>query len=207
MAYLGSLVLASSDEVGTVGRPLKVDDRLVELVDRDVVEQVTSLGVVSAHTAILMASDDVLAKGAPAGNSGLALVTDDCKLLLIGLLSVEVGVDLDNDDVGKITHSLLGNAQQLGAVFVKLDSLDGGGELPGLDKATALDFPEADGVVGRTGGDHGRGGVDVDSPDGSDVAVVGSKTLAVVGEPGADLLVLCDGEDEIAIFVEPGDGG
>jgi hypothetical protein len=39
------------------------------------------------------------------------------------------------------------------------------------------------------------------------VAVVGSKTLAVVGEPGADLLVLCDGKDEITIFVEPGDGG
>lgn len=33
------------------------------------------------------------------------------------------------------------------------------------------------------------------------MAVVGSKTLAVVGEPGADLLILCDGEDEIAIFV------
>jgi len=36
------------------------------------------------------------------------------------------------------------------------------------------------------------------------MAVVGSKTLAVVGEPGANLLILCDGEDEIAIFVVPG---
>lgn len=34
------------------------------------------------------------------------------------------------------------------------------------------------------------------------MTVVGSKSLAVVGEPGADLLILCDGEDEVAIFVE-----
>jgi hypothetical protein len=152
---LGGLVLASSDEVGTIGRPLEIDDRLVELVDGDVVEQVASLGVVSAYAAILMAGDDVFAKGAPASNGGLALVANDGKALLVVLLGVEVGVDVDNNNVGKVTHSLLSNSQQLGSILVELDSLDGGRELPGLDEAAGLDFPETDSVVGRTGGDHG----------------------------------------------------
>jgi hypothetical protein len=38
------------------------------------------------------------------------------------------------------------------------------------------------------------------------MAVVGSETLAVVREPGADLLVLGDGEDEVAIEVVSGGG-
>jgi hypothetical protein len=152
---LGSLVLAGSNEVEAVGRPLEIDDRLLKLVNGDVVEQVTGLGVVSAYAAILVASDDELAQGAPASNGGLALVANNGKAPLVGLFGVEVGVDVDNDDVGKVTHSLLGNSQQLSAILVELDSLDGGRELPGLDKATGLDLPESDSVVGRTGGDHG----------------------------------------------------
>lgn len=175
-------------------------------MDGDVVQQVTGLGVVSAHTAILVAGDDVLAHGAPASDGGLALVADDGQDLLVTLLGVDVGDYVDDDNVGEVTHTLLGDTQQLGAVLVELDSLDGGGELPGLDEAASLDLPEADGVVGGARGDHGRGRVDVDSPDGTDMAVVGSETLAVVREPGADLLVLGDGEDEVAIEVVSGGG-
>ena len=175
-------------------------------MDGDVVQQVTGLGIVSAHAAILVASNDVLAHGAPASDGGLALVADDGQDLLVTLLGVDVGVDVDDDNVGEVTHTLLGDTQQLGAVLVELDSLDGGGELPGLDEATGLDLPEADGVVGGARGDHGRGRVDVDGPDGTDMAVVGSETLAVVREPGADLLVLGDGEDEVAIEVVSGGG-
>lgn len=152
---LGSLVLACGDKVGTVGRPLEIDNGLVEFMDGNVVEKITGLGIVSAHATILMAGDDVLAESTPASNGGLALVANNSESLLVGLLSVEIGVDVDDDDVREVTHSLLGNSQQLGGIFVELDSLDGGGELPGLDEATSLDFPETDGVVGRTRGDHG----------------------------------------------------
>ena len=124
-------------------------------MDGHVVEEITGLGIVSAYATILMASDDVLAESTPARNGGLALVANNSESLLVGLLSVEIGVDVDDDDVGEVTHSLLSNSQQLGGIFVELDSLDGGGELPGLDETASLDFPETDCVVGRTGGDHG----------------------------------------------------
>lgn len=199
--YLGSLILASGDEVGPVGGPLEVDDGLVELVDGDVVEELAGLGVVLADAAVLVAGDDVLAEVAPAGDGGLALVADDGEGSLIGLLGVNVGVDVVDDDVAEVAHALLRHAEQLGAVLVELDTLDGGGELPGLDVLSGLDVPEADGVVCGAGGDHGRCGFDIDSPDGTDMAVVGTEALAVVREPGANLLVLGDGEDDIAIEV------
>lgn len=205
--YLGGLVLGGGNEVGAVSRPLQVDDGLVEFVDGEVVEQVTSLGIILADAAVLVAGDDVLAEVAPAGDGGLALVCDDGEDLLVALLGVDVGVDVHDDDVAQVSHTLLGDTQQLGAVLVELDALDGRGELPDLEAAASLDLPEADGVVGRAGGDHGRGGVDIDGPDGTDMAVVGAETLAVVGEPDTDLLILGDGEDQVAIEVVSADGG
>ena len=112
------------------------------------------LGVILAHAAILVSSDDVLIHVAPASHGRLALVADDGQLLLVALLAVDVGVDVENDDGAQMTHALLGDAQQLGSLLVKLDALDGGGELPGLEQATSLDLPEADCVVGTAAGNH-----------------------------------------------------
>lgn len=201
MTYLGSLVLASGDKVGSIRRPLEVGDWVVELVDGEVVEEVARLGVVLADAAVLVAGDDVLAQVAPSGNGGLALVADNGEAPLLALLGVDVRVDVDDDDVAEVAHALLGDAQQLGAVLVELDALDGRGELPRLEALARLDLPQADRVVGRARGDHGRRGVDIDGPDGTDVAVVRSETFAVVREPDADLLILGDGEDEVAIEV------
>lgn len=205
--YLGGLVLASGDEVGAIGGPLEIDDGVVEFVDGEVVEHIPSLGIELADTAVLVAGNDVLAEVAPASNGGLALVADDGEDLLVALLGVDVGVDVHDDDVAQESHTLLGDAQQLGAVLVELDALDGRGELPDLEAAAGLDLPEADGVVGRAGGDHGRGGVDIDGPDGTDMAVVRAETLAVVRKPDTDLLILGDGEDQVAIEVVSADGG
>ena len=99
------------------------------------------LGVVLADAAVLVAGDDVLAEVAPAGDGGLALVAHDGELLLVALLGFDVGVDVQDDDATQVTHTLLGNAQQLGAVLVELDALDGGGELPRLEQAARRDLP------------------------------------------------------------------
>lgn len=115
---------------------------------RDLVQQLAGLSVVLADTAVFVAGDDVLAGLAPASNGGLALVADNGQGSLVGLLGVDVRVDVDDDDVAQVTHTLLGNAQQLGSVLVELDTLDGGGELPGLEALAGLDLPQADGVVG-----------------------------------------------------------
>jgi hypothetical protein len=180
---------------------LQVENGLVQLMNRDVVEHVPRLGVVLADAAILVAGDDVLAEVAPPGHGGLALVAHNGQGPLVALLGLGVRVDVHDDNVAQVAHALLRDAQQLGAVLVELDALDGRGELPHLETLARLDVPEADRVVGGPGGDHGRGRVHVDGPDGADVAVVGAEALAVVGEPDADLLVLCDGEDEVAIEV------
>ena len=180
---------------------MKIDNRVVELMGVGKVEKFTSLAVILADAAVLVTRDDILAEVAPACDGGLAFVADNCEGPLICLLSVDVRVDFENDDVGEVTHALLGNAQELGAVLVELNALDSGRELPCLETATGLDLPEADGVVGRAGGDHGGGGVDIDSPDSTNVAMVGAETLAVVRVPYANLLILGDREDEIAIEV------
>lgn len=203
MAYLGRLVLAGGDAVGAVGGPLQVEDGLVQLVNGHVVQQVARLAVVLRDAAVLVAGNDVLVQGAPAGDGGLALVADNGEDLFIALLGIDVRVDVHDDNVAQVAHALLGDAQQLGAVLVELDALDGGGELPDLEAAAGLDLPEADGVVCSARGDHGGGRVDVDGPYGADMAVVGAETLAVVGEPGADVLILCDGEDDVAIEIVP----
>lgn len=117
-------------------------------MDGDVVQQFTGLGVVLADTAVLVAGDDVLASLAPASNSGLALVADNGQGLLVGLLGGDIRVDVDNDDVAEVTHTLLGDAQQLGAILVELDALDSGRELPSLEALAGLDLPQADSVVG-----------------------------------------------------------
>lgn len=148
-----------------------------------------------------MTGDNVLVEVAEASDGGLGLVANDGKDALVALLGLGIGVDVDDDDVGEVTHTLLGDTKQLGSVLAELDALHGSGELPGLEVLARLDIPKAHGVVGGTGGDHGAGGVDVDSPDGTNVAVVSAETLAIVRVPNANLLILGDGEDEVTVIV------
>lgn len=150
---LGGLVLAGGDQVRPVGGPLQVGDLAAQLVCGDAVDDVAVLAVELGDTAVLVAGDDVLGHVAPAGDGGLALVTDDAQDLLGVLFGGGVEVDVKHDDGTQVTHTLLGDAQQLGAVLVELDALDGGGEVPGHQALAGADLPQLDGVVGGTGGD------------------------------------------------------
>lgn len=170
-------------------------------MDGDIVQEITSLAVILADAAIFVTGNDVLVHVAPASDSGLGLVTDNGEDLLVALLGIDIRVDIDDDNVTEVSHTLFRDTKKLGAVLVELDTLDCGGELPGLEAAASLDVPETHGVVGGARGDHGGGRVDIDSPDSTDMAVVGSKTLAIVREPRANLLILRDGEDDIAIEI------
>lgn len=154
-----------------------------------------------------MTSNDVLAEVTPACDSGLALVANDGELSLVALLGVDVRVDVENNNRTEMAHALLSDTKKLTAVGAELDTLDGGGEVPCLEALAGLDVPQADGVVGATAGDHGRGRLDINGPDGTLVALVRAEALAIVSEPNADLLILRYREEEIAVSVEPADRG
>lgn len=172
-------------------------------MDVDVVDEVARLAVVLGDAAVLVTGDDVLAEVAPPGNGGLALLADDGQDLLVRLLGLGVDLDVEHDDGAEVTHALLRHAEELGAILVELNALDGGGEVPCLEELAGLDLPEADGVVGGTGGDDGGGWVDVNGPDGTLVALICAETLAVVRKPGADVLILGGREEKIALAVVP----
>lgn len=167
----------------------------------DIVQEVAILAVILADAAIFVASNDVLVHVAPAGNCGLGFVAYNGESLVAALLGIDVGVDVDDDNVTQVSHALFRNAKKLGAILVEFDTLDGCGELPDLEAAAGLDLPETHGVVGGARGDHGGGRVDVDSPYRTDMAVVGSETFAIVREPCANVLILGDGEDDVAIVI------
>jgi len=40
----------------------------------------------------------------------------------------------------------------------------------------------------------------VDGPEGTDVALVGAEALAICAVPGADCVILADGEDQVALL-------
>lgn len=128
---LGGLVFTSGNEVSAVGCPLKVSDLAAELVGRDAVDDVAVLAVELRDAAVLVAGDDVLRHVTPTRDGGLALVADDAQDLLGVLLSGRIDVDVEHNNGTQVTHTLLGDAQQLGAVLVELDALDGRGEVPG----------------------------------------------------------------------------
>lgn len=200
-SYLGGLVLGSSDEVRAVSRPLKIGNLHVQLVNGNIIQEVAGLAVVLADAAVLVASNDVFAHVAPSSNGSLGFVADNGQGAFLALLALDVAVDIEYDNVTQEAHALFRDSEKLGAVLVELDALDGRGELPDLEALAALDIPETNGVVGGSGGDHGSGRVDIDGPDGTNVAVVGSETLAIVRKPSANLLILGNGEDDIAIEV------
>lgn len=190
VTYLGGLVLGGGNKVCTVVRPLEIGDGLVKLVDGNVVEEVAVLAVELGDGAVFVAGNDVLAEVTPASDSGLAVLANDSHGLLIALLGVNVELDVEDNDGTQMTHALLRHTQKLAAILAELNALDGGREVPCLKKSAGLDLPKADGVVGRTGGEDGGCGVDINGPDGTLVAVVCTETLAVVREPNANLLVL-----------------
>jgi hypothetical protein len=116
--------------------------------------------------------DDVLATTAEASHGGLALVADNPQRPFVRLLGVDVEDDVEHDDGTEHVLALLRHAEQLRAVGRELDALDGRVELPRLEQLAALHVPQPDGVVGGAGGQERGGGVDVDGPDGADVAVI-----------------------------------
>jgi len=165
------------------------------------------LRVVLADATILVASNDVLVQITPACHRSLALRAGNPQARLVVLvvqvpaLTVTVA-DVEHDDRAQIPHALLRHGQQPAPVRAELDPLHGRGEVPDLDTLARLDVPESHGVVRRAGRHEDAVGADVDRPDGTLVAVVGAESLAVGREPDAEDLILCDGEEKVAIAVE-----
>lgn len=116
-------------------------------------------------------------------------------------------VDVVDDDVAELAGALLGHAQQLLAVLGELDALDRGQVVPGLEQLAGLHLPQAHRVVCAAGREQAGVRVDVDGPEGADVALVGAEALAICAVPGADGVILGDGEDEVALFGVPVRGG
>jgi hypothetical protein len=103
-----------------------------------------------------------------------------------------------------VSHTLFRHAKQFRAIRTKLDALDSSREFPSLEKATSLDLPESDSVVGAAGCDHGACRIAVDGPNGTDVALVGSKALTIVRKPHTNLLILGYGKEKVAVRVVSG---
>lgn len=88
-----------------------------------------------------MSCNDVLGHVAPSGNRSLAVLASDGHRLLVLLWSVDISVDVQNNDRAQESHALLSNSQKLGSVLVELDSLDSGVEVPGLQALSGLNVP------------------------------------------------------------------
>ena len=88
-----------------------------------------------------MSCNDVLGHVAPSGNRSLAVLAGNGQGLLVLLWSVDISVDVQNNDRAQEAHALLSNSQKLGSVLVELDSLNSGVEVPGLQALSALDVP------------------------------------------------------------------
>lgn len=88
-----------------------------------------------------MSCNDVLRSIAPSSNSCLAVLAGDNECLLIRLWSLQISVDVQDNDRAQETHALLSNSQKLGSILVELDTLDSGVEIPGLQALSALDVP------------------------------------------------------------------
>jgi hypothetical protein len=177
---LGGLVLGGGDKVSPVGGHLNVGDQShVGLVCLNVLDELSGLSVVLGDGTILVSGDNELAQVTPSGNGSLGLAGGDGEHRTVDLLGIDIDDNGENDNGSTVSHTLLSNCQQQSSVLVELDALDGGGELPGLKTSSGLYLPELDAVVGGSGSEESGGGVDVDGPERSLVAVVGSETLSV----------------------------
>jgi hypothetical protein len=179
--YLCGLVLGGGNKVGAVRGPLQVGDHHTVLVRVGTLVLLAGLCVPLGDGTVLVARDDVSGAGREAGDCDLGnVVDDDAQRLLAGLLALGVLVDVVDDDCAELALALLGDTEQLAAVLVELDALDGGAELPCLEQLAGLDLPESDGVVGAAGSEQDGARVDVDGPESTLVALVDTEALTVV---------------------------
>lgn len=207
VVQLGLLVLAGGQEVGAVGAPLQVGDLHVGVVREDVGDELAGLGVPLGDAAVLVAGDDVVGEVGEAGNGDTGqLVDDDAQGRLVGLLGVGVLVDVVDYDVGELTGTLLGHAQQLLSILRELHALDRGQVVPCLQQLAGLHLPQSHGVVSTAGREQAGARVDVDGPEGTNVALVCAEALAICAVPRADGVILADGEEEIAFLGESAGG-
>jgi hypothetical protein len=183
---------------------LQVGDHHAVLVGVGALVLLTSLCVPLGDGAVLVARDDVSGASRETGDCDLGNVVDDnAQRLLAGLLALGVLVDVVDDDCAELALALLGDTEQLAAVLVELDALDGRSKLPCLQQLSGLDLPESDGVVGATGCEQDGARVDIDGPESTLVALVDTKALTVVSPPSASVVILGNGEDEVALLAEP----
>lgn len=179
--YLCGLVLRGGDKVGAVGGPLQVGNHHAILVGVGALVLLASLCVPLGDGTVLVSRDDVLGAGRETSNGDLGNVVDNnAQDVLAALLGLGVLVDVVDDDCAELALTLLRDTQQLSAVLVELDALDGGSELPSLQQLAGLDLPQSDGVVGAAGCEQDGARVDVDCPEGTLVALVNTEALTVV---------------------------
>jgi len=181
VSYLCGLVLGGGHEVGAVGGPLQVGDHHTVLVGVGALVLLASLCVPLGDGAVLVAGDDVSGAGGETSDCDLGNVVDNnAQRVLVGLLALGVLVDVVDEDCAELALTLLGDTEQLGAVLVELDALDGGSKLPRLQQLSGLDLPESDGVVGAAGCEQDGARVDIDGPESTLVALVDTEALTVV---------------------------
>ena len=196
----GGLIFARRDEVAAVGRELQIRDLVA--VHSNTVQVLAGAAIPLRDLAILMPRNDDVPVRAPRRDRRLGLTQRDCEFALLRLRQpTRQRIHPVHHDAAQMAHALLGDAEQVLAVVRKLDALDRRRELPGVDALAGADVPELDGVVGGAGGEQGRVRVGRDGPQRALVAFVRAHALAVGGEPGADGVVLADGEDEVAVGV------
>lgn len=147
-----------------------------------------------------MPRNDVPAQITPRRHGRFALVARNDQTPLIPLFRLHIHYHIQHHNCPQIPHSLFRHSKQFGAVLIELYSLDCRVEFPYFYAFARADVPEADGVVGGAGGEEGGAGVDVDGPESTLVAVIGTEAFAVGGEPGADHLIFGAGEEDVAVF-------
>jgi hypothetical protein len=160
---------------------LQIGDHHAILVGVGALVLLTSLCVPLGDGAVLVARNDVSGAGGETGDCDLGNVVDDnAQRVLVGLLALGVLVDVVDEDCAELALALLGDTEQLAAVLVELDALDGSSKLPRLEQLSGLDLPESDGVVGAAGCEQDGARVDVDGPERTLVALVDTEALTVV---------------------------
>jgi hypothetical protein len=177
--YLSRLVLGGGDEVRPVRRHLDIGDLHVRLVRLGVLDELSGLSIVLAHSSVLVSGDDELVQVAPRGNSSLALPEGDGEKRLIRLFRVDIDLDREHNHSSQMTHAHLRHSQQQCTILGKLNALDSSREVPCLQTPSCPHLPQLDCVVGGTGGEDSGRGVDIDSPERTLVAVVGSEALSI----------------------------
>ena len=152
-----------------------------------------------------MTSDDISREVTPAGHGGLALLARDLQTRLGRMFALNIAVDVEDDDGAQLAHALLRHRQQLRTVFGKFHALHRRQEIPRLQAFPGSNVPNANGVVGGASGEECGGGVYIDRPQGALMAMIGAQSLAVGREPCAHDVVFGGREENIAIFVIPGE--